>query len=380
MNLYTVILSAWFFSLIPLLVLALYPLITWTNSLYPKEKELVEKEFTKPVSIIIVGYNEARFIKDKIESFLHPDEWIEGSELIVATGGSTDGTDVILETYRNRENIHVIIQQERLTKIDGVNMAVALSKNEFLVFSDCRQPMKKGSVRKLIAHFQNEEIGTVNSSLSDDRSFFRNVLNKIALWESVNGSSLNLFGALYAQRKSVYRKIPTDILFDDLFITVSTITQNKRLVQEKDAIIYDVNFNTYYNRDRIERLTRGLLVFITHHFSLIAKMPGLYLLRFITYKYAKIILPFSLCILIPCSLYILYKYLDIKYILALTILFITLLSIKKIRKNILLFIRINFFIGIATLKFIFLKQRSIEWKKLNENQIKSINENSSAVL
>jgi hypothetical protein len=89
-----------------------------------------------------------------------------------------------------------------------------------------------------------------------------------------------VFGALYAQRKSVYRTIPTDTIFDDLFVAVSTIVQGRRVIQEKEAIIYDVELYRYYNKERLERLARGLLMFLCNHTALIMQLPLGVLIRF----------------------------------------------------------------------------------------------------
>lgn len=356
------------------LVLALYPITTLSFRKKEKAKLEAEKTFCAPVSIIIACYNEEAFIGEKIISFLDSEEWIEGSELFVVSGGSTDGTNRVLEEFQNRKNVHLLIYKERLTKIAAVNLAVAQSRNEILVFSDCRQRMKRGSVKKLIAHFHDESIGTVSSTLMDGKagrrsSFVRAMLNSIAIRQSVHGSSLNLFGALYAQRKSVYKTIPTDILFDDLFVVVSTLAQGKRLIQEKEAVIYDVYFDTYYTKERIERLTRGLLVFFFKHAALIRTMPTRLLMRFIIYKYMKLLLPFLLVMGICCSGYLILPMLTLTTLPIIAAFISIPMLFRKTRGFIFLFLRVNWYFMTATLKFLFLNQRSISWQKLQVNGI-----------
>lgn len=346
-----------------------YLLFSFIRSWFDKNKTSKISAFEIPISIVIVCYNEADFIREKIQSFLNPDEWIEGSELIVASGGSTDGTALILEEFGNHPDVRLLLSEERLTKIDGVNQAVAISRNEILVFSDCRQRMKPGSVRKLVQHFRDPSIGTVSATLLDRKegqsaSFFRRTLNEIAFGESRFGSSLNIFGALYAQRKSVYRIIPTDILFDDLFVTVSTINQNMRLIQEKEAVIYDLNFKTYYSQERLERLTRGLLIFLYRHFSLIRKLPFSVLIRFLMYKYMKLLLPFFILIALSSALILVYPYMT-RELLLLFFAGIILMQIPAKTRNFMqLTMRINFSFMLAVIKFVFFRQRSITWQKL----------------
>ncbi len=349
--------------------LFVYPLFSIIYSIIKNKKVNKSKEFIQPVSIIIASYNEGHFIRDKILSLTDREEWIEGSELIIVSAGSTDNTNKILKKFSNNKDFQIIIKNEHLSKIKAINLAVSRSNNDILVFSDCRQKMKKGSIKNLVHNFNDKNVGTVTSTMMDSKnntraSIIRKILNNIAITESESGSCLNVYGALYAQRKSLYNIIPTDIIFDDLYVVVTTLVQHKRLIQEKEAIIYDVNFADYYNKERIERLTRGLLLFLFNHKKLLKKLPIGVLLRFLIFKYMKLMLPFLCIIILLCSFYLIIKYLPIHYLLLLAIFLLIALTNKKNREFLLLYMRINFYFLTATLKFIFLNERSISWQKL----------------
>ena len=322
------------------------------------------------MSIIIVGYNEAPYIREKINSFLEASDWIDGSEIIVVSGGSTDNTSEIVREFEADPRIKTFLYANRVAKIEGVNLAVSKAKNEFLVFSDCRQKMKPGSVRKLMANFQDESVGTVTATLIDSHlegncSFIRSLLNRVAIRESASGSALNVFGALYAQRKSVYRAIPGDVLFDDLFVTVSTINQGNRLVQEREAVIFDVPFKTYYKDERIKRLARGLLIFLHLHRKSIFKLPFTVLLRLFIYKYLKLFIPFALPLLILSGICSAFLVLPPLALLGLLSAFAFTTLIPEFRAFLALNIRVNYYFAVAVFKFYFRNERSIVWQKLN---------------
>jgi hypothetical protein len=247
-------------------------------------------------------------------------------------------------------------------------MAVKVAKHELLVFSDCRQRMKKGSVKQLVHNFNDTEVGTVTSTLLDSsvgkKFSFRNILNFIADCESKVGSSLNVFGALYAQRKSVYREIPTDILFDDLFVVVSTIVQKKRLITEKNAVIYDVPFKDYYMKNRIHRLARGLLIFLFNHFKLIRQLPWLVCIRFIVFKYLKLLLPFVIISLLFDLVFFSSILFQWKYLVFFILAFFVLIAFNGTRIILIHLIKINYHFFIATSQFLFMKNRSNKWDKL----------------
>lgn len=321
-----------------------------------------------PVSIIISCYNEERFIATKINSILRKEEWILGSELIVVSGHSTDATHEILMQYEQDPRVRFVCTTKRMSKIESVNLAVSLSKHNILVFSDVRQRMKIGSIKKLVRHFDNDEIGTVAATLKDTKNQFRasvcrRLFNYFALQRSKKGSCLNVYGALYAQRKTVFREIPTDLLFDDLFVVVSTIKQGKRLVQEKEAVIYDINFNSYYGPERIMRLARGLLLFLFNYRDFIFSMPKPILLRFLAYKYLKLAMPFGLIV----TAILLFVFLSPGFWVPLALVsavFCLALLFPEFGRGIRLFLRVNWFFMVATINFIFFNERSTNWSKL----------------
>jgi biofilm PGA synthesis N-glycosyltransferase PgaC len=326
----------------------------------------------KPVSIIIAAYNEDRFIRNKILSLIDQEWWIGGSEVIVVSGGSSDGTNAILEEFRSHDDIVLMIYEERLTKIEAVNLAVSRSRNDILVFSDCRQRMSTGAIGRLLDHFDDDSVGTVTSTLvninGSNVSQIRRLLNVAARGHNEKGSCLNVCGALYSQRKCVFRAIPTDIIFDDLFVLVSTVLQNKRVVQEKDAIIYDVNFNRYYNSERVERLARGLLLFLWNHTTLITQLPLGFKMRFLGFKYVKLVCPFLLTMCVVCAIYLIMPVMSVQIAAIAALLGAVAFGITGSRDVICLFVRVNLYFMAAVLKFVLFNRRETSWKRLELEQ------------
>lgn len=362
-------LIAFYISLIPLIAMGIYPLISWVR--YRLFKRPVKKDFSslEPVSIIISCYNEEAYIKKRIDSMLSTDEWIEGSEIIVVSTGSTDKTNELLEQYELPEIIRLVILPNRISKIASLNRVVEMARHEILVFSDCRQQLGTNAVKNLAYNFRDESVGTVTAVLKDHickkrESVVRKLLNKILFQDSQTGSSLNVYGALYAQRKSCFRQFPSDILFDDLFVIVSTLNQKKRLILENTSVIYDIPFDEYYKNERIERLNRGLLLFLVNHYKLIFSLRPADLFRFMIYKYMKLLMP--VCLLINATLFLcmtnsLFTWLVIAGMLSL------LLCIPKTRSLLFLILRINYHFIKSTFRFFFQKERSLGWVKLKAN-------------
>jgi len=348
-------------------MLGLYPLLVKLISLISKNKVKKSSIFVQPISIIIACYNEEKYIKQKLDSLLHPEEWIPGSELILYSCGSTDNTNKILKEYESDERIKIFIQEDHLSKICIVNKAVKNTKNELLVFSDVRQRMKKGSIKNMVNNFNDPDVGTVTCLLKDienpKRFSFRTVLNYTSINESRINSCSNVFGALYAQRKSVFREIPPSLLFDDLYVVISTLAQRKRLIMDNDVVLYELPFIKYYTTERIQRLVRGLLLCLLQERKKIAEIPLLMRMRFFIFKYVKLFLPIILVFISIDAIFLFYNFFSFQYLIVFIAIMGIVLSIKNTRLLFLHLIKINFYFLLSTIKFFFLNSRSNKWEK-----------------
>jgi|GEM_PF-1145010 len=364
---HTTVLFLFVVSTLLIVGLLSYPLISYLRAYFwsnPIQKDL---NFQPPVSILIACYNEERYIHERITSLLHPDDWIPGSEILVVSTGSSDGTNSLLETFRENPAVRLFLE-ERMTKIEALNKLVPLAQHDYLVFSDCRQLMKKGSIKHLVANLNDSSVGTVTCTITDttDRpSFFRRLFLFLAINDSKTSSTFNLYGALYAQRKAVFRPIPTHLLFDDFFVAVSTLAQNKRLVQEEEAVLYDVPFPLYYNAERIQRLARGLLIFLFNNYALIHAIPWKTRLRLIVYKYLKLVLPLFIVLAIGSSIFLFSDRLNHpSFIVGILIIIGLISAIKPIRNSLLFLIRLSYYFLAALWGYAFLNQRSKYWEPL----------------
>ena len=87
-------------------------------------------------SVIIAAYNVAPYIEQSIDSCIHQDKVsISDYDIIVIDDGSNDGTETIIEKYRDVKNIH-IIHQRNIGLSATRNHGVKVAKGEFIVYLD----------------------------------------------------------------------------------------------------------------------------------------------------------------------------------------------------------------------------------------------------
>lgn len=85
------------------------------------------------VSVIMPVYNAEKFIESSIQSVLA--QTYKDFEIILINDGSTDGTQAVLEKYRNRRNIK-IVERENKGIVRTLNEAVSLSEGKYLMRMD----------------------------------------------------------------------------------------------------------------------------------------------------------------------------------------------------------------------------------------------------
>src|SRR5215510_5874659 len=86
------------------------------------------------VSVVISAYNEAKSIGSKLDNILLMDYPSDRFEIVIASDGSNDGTDTIIEQYQ--EYGVKLLSLPRVGKAAALNAAVKATSGEILVFSD----------------------------------------------------------------------------------------------------------------------------------------------------------------------------------------------------------------------------------------------------
>jgi len=209
-----------------------------------KHEELI---ISPPVSIVISAYNEAKSIAAKLDNILSMDYPRDCLEVVIASDGSTDGTDAIVERYK--EHGVKLLSLPRVGKAAAINAAVQATSGKILVFSDANSMYKADAIQELVRPFADPEVGGVagnqiykteasgGSSTDGERAYW-NFDRMLKKFQGKAGSTLAATGAIYAIRRQLFRPIP-DGVSDDFVTSTGVIVKGYRLVFAPDAIAYE---------------------------------------------------------------------------------------------------------------------------------------------
>lgn len=251
--------------------------IVWVYVGYPVVLGLVAAIRRKPVargpiqprvSLVICAYNEARDIRKKLEDVLASDYPADRLEVIVASDGSTDGTDDIVREFAPR--VRLLRVEGRGGKTIAQNAAVATATGDILVFSDVTTVYTPQTIRAMVENFADPAVGCVGGDLhylkeprnpsAQGRALFWDYERQLRIWESQIHSIIGVAGCVYAMRRELYLELDPAAISD--FIQPGKVTERGyRTVLEAGALAYEpVESFTLgeelYRRARV--ITRGL--------------------------------------------------------------------------------------------------------------------------
>ncbi len=292
-----------------------YPLLAWVWSRLAPGPQ-VRKDATKLpfVTLLVSAYNEERVIEAKFENSLDLDYPRELLEIVVVSDGSTDGTDRIVRSFRNR-GIRLRRVEGRVGKTACLNSAVPECRGEVIVFSDANSLYEPEALRALAANFSDPSIGFVTgytryaprpgSGEAATVSLYarRELLLKTA--ESRINSCVGADGAIFALRKKLY--VPLDEAdINDLVIPLSVVARGYRGVLEPSAFCVEPTAGDARGEFRRQvRITSRSLRALFRHAALFNPMvSGSFSVALFSHKAALFLAPFFLIGCIAATLWL----------------------------------------------------------------------------
>jgi poly-beta-1,6-N-acetyl-D-glucosamine synthase len=233
-----------FAGMLVLYVYVGYPVLLGLIGLFVRKRSSQAQTVEPKVSLVIPAYNESKVIREKIENSLRIDYPSDRLEIIVASDGSTDGTNNIAQEYEHR-GIKLIGLQPRAGKISVLNRAIPAATGQIIVLCDANVMFLPNALRRLVRHFTDSTVGAVSGDVriaSEDAPFgeseglYYKYERFIQLQESALGSTVTVDGGMYAIRKDLFQTLPSDTILDDFIIGMNVALAGSRVIYDPSAI------------------------------------------------------------------------------------------------------------------------------------------------
>ncbi|MEW6606669.1 MAG: glycosyltransferase family 2 protein [bacterium] len=287
-----------------------YPLILILLSLVAKKGVARDENFLPAVSLLVAAYNEEKIIREKVENSLSIDYPKDKLEIIITSDGSTDKTNEIVAEYKD-----IILKElPRAGKITAVNKTLPQATGEIIVLSDANTMYEKDAIKKLIRNFKDETVGGVTGKVlltsekatyGQGESLYGKYERYIQKKESQIFSVIGVDGAMYAIRKNLFKRIPPEIILDDLVNGMNIVKQGYRVIYDESAVGYeDTAASSKGEFIRRVRVSGGGFQMIVKNQGVPSIKQPFLLFQFISHKLFRWLTPFFLIILFTTNLFL----------------------------------------------------------------------------
>lgn len=258
----------WIFVGLTLYPFFIYPGILW---LYTRlfGKHPIRGETALRVSIIIPCWNEESFIASRLANINEQDYPAALIEIIIASDGSTDGTNELVLKYAQDDPRIKLLELQRGGQTAALDAGIEAATGDVVVITDAGTVFSPDTISKLMSYFADESVDCVvgawsvvssaDAPYSRGERAYRNFEDRLRSLEALAGIAFHGQGACTGFRRGVYPKLPPDIAAD-LGAGLSIAIAGGHIVEALDLGVKDFMDGDTSNqlRSRRRRVVRGM--------------------------------------------------------------------------------------------------------------------------
>ena len=224
-----------------------YPLIIGLLARW-RPRPIKGQDITPPVTLLIAAYNEQDCIAAKLENSLNLDYPGERLEIVVVADGSTDRTTEIV-TAHAESNVRLLYQAQRQGKVGALIRAFPLTHGEIVVFSDANCYFPADTLRKLVRHFADLQVGGASGAKriiqgrktisGHGESIYWRYESFLKACDSAVSSVMGVPGEVWAARRDAYIAPDPDTLLDDFVASMTMVIAGWRVIFDPEVQAYE---------------------------------------------------------------------------------------------------------------------------------------------
>lgn len=213
------------------------------------------RKFTKdnnpndlPVSIVLTVHNEECVLEKRVTNILETDYPEDLLEIVVASDGSTDNTERIVEEMCKKDNRIRLIKTEGGGKSSAQNQAIPSARGDIVILTDAEALFTRNTIPNLVNNFSVEKIGCVSGrvilgskegGVEQSQGLYWKFEMLLRELESRLGLLHTASGQVMAFRKKLFRQFNC-IYGDDCIIPLDILLQGFHISHANDALAFDM--------------------------------------------------------------------------------------------------------------------------------------------
>ena len=206
-----------------------------------------ERAAVPVVSLLIAAHNEEEAIEARILNALALDYPAGRLEIVIASDGSTDGTNDIVRRYADR-GVRLLAYSVNQGKASVLDKSVPRLSGQIVILSDANTHMEPDVAWRLAAWFADPKVGVVCGRLvltdagtgKNADGLYWKYETFLKKCESRLGALLGSNGAIYAIRKDLFPGVLPGTIIDDFVIPLAAKRRSGcRIVYDTLAVAHE---------------------------------------------------------------------------------------------------------------------------------------------
>src|SRR5205823_1206564 len=168
------------------------------------------------VTAVVRAHNEEAIIGARIDNLFALDYPKDKLEIIVASDGSTDSTNDVVQGY-GLQGVRLLASAVQRGSAAASTEAAREVRSEWILFTDAETRMEPLFLRRLVRHFGDPKVGVIDGALVCANAGSTAIAHGVGLYwryesklkqlESEAGCLASTFGACTAVRTSIFRPL-----------------------------------------------------------------------------------------------------------------------------------------------------------------------------
>lgn len=232
-------------------------LLIYSNVLYPFAMALIGSIIVKrnkvgfgqddipKVTLLVPAYNESKVIESKLRNIDTMEYDVHKMEVIVASDGSSDGTQEMVRRHLCRFPLRLLDFQQRRGKTSVVNDALASCNTPLVCLCDANVMFRPDALKVMVDRFHDPKVGAVTgdvqlasheSDFGNGESLYYFYERALQKGESLIGSVMGVDGGMYVIRRELFEILESNTILDDFSVSMKVIRKGFRIIYEPLAI------------------------------------------------------------------------------------------------------------------------------------------------
>ena len=268
-----------------------YPFLLFlVKRLVKRDRHASTVEYCPSVCLLVSAFNEEKIIRKKIENSVGLDYPKARLTILVASDGSNDRTVPIVEDYEDL-GVKLFHRTARSGKSAVLNEVMKTVRDDIVVFTDANAMFAEDALKRLVARFQNPEIGCVvgklryverhTTSVARGEGLYWRYEGCLSRLESSLQSVLVANGSIFAIRRELYPQLYAEVA-NDFQIPIEIGARGYGVIYEPEAQAFEQS--TIFWQEEFQRKVRIIMRGLAGYGKLSKKITGFRRWQFFSHK------------------------------------------------------------------------------------------------